>query len=182
MKIMMAPALTPSQAVTHVLHWVPPYASGTGTGWWALQSAGRYASSVPPAGPWLNASREAPLHELTGWTVARLGYPVALELARTTYTTLRPLRLFRREPVCYIRPAAGVPADNRATFSTLAYGDSIDAIEATAIDAARELYGPDATLRVDHVDTIHSAYAEDRGKYHARVEVRCLSYLTPDGR
>lgn len=175
-----APASASAQGVTHVLHWVPPYLTGTPAGQWELQGLDGYNAGSAPDGPELAAPRESLRRDLAQWAGSQLGYPVLLRPGYATITCLRALRLWRREPVYYVQadPFAAVRrSDERDTFRISAYGDSIAAIEAAATAAARQLYGPDSELCTDWIDTIHASWAdEERGRYHASVTVRCLNY------
>jgi hypothetical protein len=176
----LAPAPAPVQGVTHVLHWVPPYLTGSCTGWWALQDLGGYNVGAAANGPELAAPRESLRRDLAQWTGSQLGYPVLLRPGYAMITCLRALRWRRREPFWHVQADPFAPVrcsdDDRDTFRISAYGDSIAAIEAAATDAARELYGPDSQLATDHIGTIYAAIAEERGRYHASVTVRCLNY------
>jgi hypothetical protein len=59
------------------------------------------------------------------------------------------------------------------------YGDDIPGLKMAALDQARDLYGPDAALRVEHVDRINTALA-DKGKFWTYVHVRCLNLPAED--
>jgi hypothetical protein len=60
------------------------------------------------------------------------------------------------------------------------YGDSITAMKMAALDEARVLYGPDARLTVEGIGgistTLMPSVAEERGRFRAVVQVRCLDY------
>ncbi len=60
------------------------------------------------------------------------------------------------------------------------YGDSIPALKMAALDVARELYGPDADLRIEHVDPIQTAVRHSKGKFCTSVQVRCLNLPEED--
>jgi hypothetical protein len=163
-----------ARPATHVLHWVPPYMTVAGKGRWALQAAARYPADAPVPGWRLNAGRDASQDDLATRAGRQLGYPVTLVTAVATFTTVWPLRLRRREPAYYVCPAVRI--DGRAEFITTAYGDSLPGIEASALAEARDLYGPDAELRLEHVGPVHTAFTTDPGRYYARVKVRCTNF------
>jgi ADP-ribose pyrophosphatase YjhB (NUDIX family) len=176
--VTQAPA--PVQGVTHVLHWVPPYLTDGYTGWWVLQDLDSYTAGAAQDGPELAAPRESLRRDLAQWAGSQLGYPVLLRLDYATITCLRALRWRRREPVWYVQadPFAAVRRvdDERDLFVIDARGDSIADIETAATTAARELYGPDSELCTDHIAAIYASWDEERGRYRARVTVRCLNY------
>ena len=59
------------------------------------------------------------------------------------------------------------------------YGDDIPALKMAALDAAHELYGPDAVLRIEHVGTIQTTLSS-KGKFFTQVQVRCLNLPDED--
>jgi hypothetical protein len=181
----LTPAPAPAQGVTHVLCWTPPYLTDGSTGLWALQGLDGCNASGAPGGPELAAPRESLRRDLAQWTASQLGYPVLLRPGHATVTCLRPFRWRHRVPLYHVQadPFARVRRgdDERDLFVIDAYGDSIAGIEATATAAARGLYGPDAELSTDHIDTIHASWDAERGLYHARVTVRCLNYHASAG-
>jgi hypothetical protein len=69
--------------------------------------------------------------------------------------------------------------DGPDVLDARAYGDTIPEIKLAALDVARELYGPDARLRIEHVSGIATAIATDK-KFWATVTVRCLSLPDED--
>lgn len=95
----------------HVLHWVPGYLTSDGCGSWELQPAAAYQAGEPGGtDPDYDAPRDAPAGDLATWAAGQLGYPVDLEAGSATIlaASLRPLSVHAgREPVYYVRPAAG---------------------------------------------------------------------------
>ena len=69
--------------------------------------------------------------------------------------------------------------DGPDVLNARVYGDDIPALKLAALDQARELYGPDATLRIEHVETINTS-ATDKGKFWTHVHVRCLNLPEED--
>jgi hypothetical protein len=69
-------------------------------------------------------------------------------------------------------------------LSAFVYGDDIPALKMAALDKARELYGPDAHLRIERVGQISAMtirhMIETRGKFAATILVRCLNLPDED--
>lgn len=69
--------------------------------------------------------------------------------------------------------------DGADTLCAQVYGDSIPALKLAALDKARELYGPDAELRIEGTGAINTSSLGE-GKFWAYVTVRCLNLLEED--
>lgn len=69
--------------------------------------------------------------------------------------------------------------DGPAVLRAHVHGDSIPALKMAALDQARELYGPDAKLRIERVDSINTS-SSDKGKFWTYVHVRCLNLPEED--
>lgn len=59
------------------------------------------------------------------------------------------------------------------------HGDDIPALKMAGLDRARELYGPDAALAIEHVDSISTSISS-KGKFCTHVHVRCLNLPAED--
>lgn len=61
------------------------------------------------------------------------------------------------------------------------YGDTIPAMKLAALDKARQLYGPDAQLRIEGTGTIDTSISGEPGRvFTTTVTVRCLSLPAED--
>ena len=58
--------------------------------------------------------------------------------------------------------------------------DSIPQMKLAALDQARELYGPDAQLRIVGLDEIYTSHSPEDGKFWTTVTVRCLNLPAED--
>jgi hypothetical protein len=59
-------------------------------------------------------------------------------------------------------------------------GNSIADLKLAALDQARELYGPDAQLRIVGLDNIATGTFPEDGKFRTTVTVRCLNFPDED--
>jgi hypothetical protein len=59
-------------------------------------------------------------------------------------------------------------------------GNSIADLKLAALDQARELYGPDAELRIVGLDNIATSTFPEDGKFRTTVTVRCLNFPDED--
>ncbi len=113
-----APQPHEADGITHVIAWFPPYLARPRrrppgkpctAGWWDLQEVTAYdAGEPPPGGDWSwDGPRDEDSLRLANWAALALGHPVTVERFTVDIRPGRlPVRRWRPEPACYVRPAS----------------------------------------------------------------------------
>jgi hypothetical protein len=92
---------------THVLYWMPPYLTGTRSGWWDLQDIASYEAGQPQLDlEWAleDEPRGIDAADFTDWIGGMTGFPVTVVKSWARITCWRALRFRRREPLFYVFP------------------------------------------------------------------------------
>jgi len=148
------------------------------------RAAARCATTARTAGRILAALGCAIAVSLLGGGIAAIWLPwpagviVAIALGAAAFiVVMRGLRLLDDERRASERQTAA-RADGRNLLRAAVRGASIPELEATALDRARDLYGPDANLAVESVENVGTSTV-GHGQFIATVYVRRLPAAAP---